>query len=372
MALSAVLAYTVLSPSSNGCSIQFTPIPRKRIRCYPLEACRGEGSRMKSAIATSLMIAIALPPIMRTASPERKLVYLNLVAVDGRGQSVTNLTSDEIIIEDAGKPQKIVLFTQREGQFAQPAQLPPDQYSNRDSAIAPHPTLILFDLLNERFATRGVAANEIVKSLQSSESSSDVYLYLLNVDGRVLSVRGMPEGGAAPPPGASAWTRDIKARLDAALLQALRVRPLEIDISVRTELTFRALDEVALELLRVPGRKEYRVDHRRSSVRAYAWAFRHWRFCGLHAADSPFQRRYGPRRRRDLSGTADHDRQSRRDGVRWRRDHGRPSPYDWKRRRTGKPGHIESVRRINWRPGQPGQGYRGRDQAGQERPESRV
>ncbi len=210
---------------------------------------------MKSTVAISLLIAIALPPAARTAPTELKLVYMNLVAVDGRGEPVTDLASNEITIEDAGKPETIVLFNRREVRFAQSAPLQPDQYSNRDSAIAPHPTVILFDLLNERFATRGVAANQIVQALQSLETSADIYLYLLNLDGRVLSVRGLPEGGAAPPQGAPAWTRDIKARMDAALRQALRIRPPEIDLNIRIELTYRALDEMARELSRVPGRK---------------------------------------------------------------------------------------------------------------------
>jgi VWFA-related protein len=184
------------------------------------------------------------------------MVDLNVVAIDSRGQLVTDLTRDEFRVTDSGKPQTIAFFRHRDSALAQVPALKSNEVSNRGGNNIPRATLILFDLLNERFATRGVSANQIVHDLQSLESAEYVYLYLLGVDGRLFPVRGLPaEQAETAIHGGAQWNRQIKPILDQALRAVTQMRPPDIDVAVRVRMTYMALDAIALQLSRVPGRK---------------------------------------------------------------------------------------------------------------------
>jgi len=185
---------------------------------------------------------------------DAKMVDLNVVVVDARGQPVTDLTSDDFQVTDAGKPQSIVYFQHSDSRLQQPVASGPNEFSNRNAGTIPHVTLILFDQLNQRFGGRAIAANQMVKDLEKLESADDLYLYLLTVDGRFQAVHGFEEGGSERP-GEPPWTRQIKSRLDEATRASLRVRPVDIDVAVREQLTFRALDAIGAQLSRFPGRK---------------------------------------------------------------------------------------------------------------------
>src|SRR5580704_13634116 len=165
---------------------------------------------MMFAIAIGLALALAAPQQAQPPPPpESKLVYLNVVAVDGHGDRVTDLTSDDFQIADAGKSQKIAFFRHRDVKSAPPESLNPNEFSNRTSAGPPHSTVILIDLLNERPDTWGDSWNELVRFLQPLETADDLYLYLITADGRLYPVHGFAEGGTAPRQGAP-WTRQIK------------------------------------------------------------------------------------------------------------------------------------------------------------------
>ena len=185
-----------------------------------------------------------------------RMMDINVVAIDSHGQTVTDLTRDEIRVTDSGHPQTIAFFRLRDNKPTPAQPLAPNEFSNRAAANIPHATLILFDLLNESFSTRGSAASQLVRSLQSLETPDYVYLYLLTVDGRLYAVRGLPgPEGEAEPPGGAAWTSQIKQLVDKALSSVQVFRPVDIDVAVRVQLTYAALDRIAAELSRVPGHK---------------------------------------------------------------------------------------------------------------------
>lgn len=186
-------------------------------------------------------------------SPELKLLDLNVVALDVHEQPVNDLTVDDFQVTDAGKPQKIVFFRHRDAALRQPPKLAPNELSNRGPESVPYATVILFDLMNESFGTRGTAANEIIKTLERLDRPDYLYLYLVTIDGRLFAVHGLPTGEEGSD--AAQWTKQIKTQLDSALKTVLRNRPVDIDIAIRTQMTFTVLDQMGLELSRVPGRK---------------------------------------------------------------------------------------------------------------------
>jgi VWFA-related protein len=184
------------------------------------------------------------------------MVDLNVVALDSHGQAVTDLTRDDFRVTDSGKPQDIAFFHHRDEQLAPPSALRPNEFSNRTGANIPRATLILFDLMNERFGTRGATANQLIHALESLETAKFVYLYLLTLDGRLYPVHGLPESqeDTSSTEGVP-WTSQIKPMLDQALRSVPLIRPVDVDVAVREQLTYSALDAIAGELSRVPGRK---------------------------------------------------------------------------------------------------------------------
>lgn len=206
---------------------------------------------MRFRIALGLAFAFAV--LGGDDSPEPKLVDMNVVALDNHEQPVNDLTVDDFQVTDAGKPQKIVFFRHRDASLRTPPQLAPNEISNRRADTVPYATVILFDLMNEGFASRGVAASQIIKALENMETPDYLYLYILTIEGRLFAVHGLPTGEEGPE--AAHWTKQIKQQLDNALKTVLRNRPVEVDVAIRTQLTFAALDHIGVELSRVPGRK---------------------------------------------------------------------------------------------------------------------
>jgi len=207
-------------------------------------------------IAIGLLLALAPLAGDGESPPRERLVDLDVVAVDAHGQPVSGLTLEDFRVTDAGRPQKIAFFRHFDARLRQPPALAPNEVSNRSRSNIPHATVILLDMLNERFETRAFAADQLAHNLQSLETADYLYLYLLTLNGRLYAVRGLP-GAADPPSGpqAAPWTRQAKSLMDAAMRRFMQVRPVDIDVAVRVQLTYTALEELSVELSKVPGRK---------------------------------------------------------------------------------------------------------------------
>jgi len=206
---------------------------------------------MKFGVALGL--AFVLAALRGDDSPDLKLLDLNVVALESHEQPVNDLTINDFQVTDAGKPQKIVFFRHREATLRQAPKLAPNEVSNRGAESVPYATVILFDLMNESFGSRGNAAYEIIKTLENLDKADYLYLYIVTIEGRLFAVHGLPNGEEGPD--AAHWTKQIKPQLDNALKTVLRNRPVEVDVAIRTQLTFAALDQMGVELSRVPGRK---------------------------------------------------------------------------------------------------------------------
>jgi VWFA-related protein len=211
---------------------------------------------MTFRIAIGLVFALVVLATDDSSESDARLLNLNVIALDNQGQPVKDLTSNDFQISDAGKRQDIAFFRRVENTRGQASKLGPNEFSNRTSTEVPHATVILFDLLNLSFGGRGYAANEIVRQLEPMQGSDDLYLYLLSLDGRLYTVRGLAgEEGQNPERGGEPWTRQIKPMMDRAMRTLLQMRSPDIDVAVRVQLTFAALDSLAAQLASVPGRK---------------------------------------------------------------------------------------------------------------------
>lgn len=210
------------------------------------------------ALITAIVLAIAVAPVRGDDLSEAAthLVDLNVIAVDSHGLAVSDLTSDDFEVTDAGKPEKIAFFHHTDTSVWQLPLLGPNQYSNRGSPRIPYATIILFDLMNEGFGSRGFAWSQIVHGLENLESSDYLYLYILTVDGRLFIVHGLAKDGQrGHAADAVPWTRQIKPLMEDSMRKVTSIRPVDIDIATRVQLTFQALESLAVQMYRVPGRK---------------------------------------------------------------------------------------------------------------------
>ena len=220
--------------------------------------------RLRELCGVLLSFALIVAPCALLAGEESngaepRLMDLNVVALDNHGRPVRDLTADDFQIVDGGKKEKIAFFRHADNTTWQEPLLGEHEFSNRRGPEVPYATVILFDLMNEGFGTRGYATNQIVRSLQNLEASDYLYFYLLTFEGQLHAVRGLPVKAVNPEQtGSSAdkpWTGQIKPMLDEAMRNVSLTRPFDVDVASRVYLTFQALEALAAQLSRVPGRK---------------------------------------------------------------------------------------------------------------------
>jgi VWFA-related protein len=119
-----------------------------------------------------------------------RLVQVNVVVHDKKGEPVADLKKEDFSIFDKGKEQKVAVFSMDSIDAAPkpwPA-LPPNLFSNRQQrADAPTSvTVILFDGLNTKFQDQAYARKQVIKFIEQIQPHDRVALYLLGSDLRIL------------------------------------------------------------------------------------------------------------------------------------------------------------------------------------------
>jgi VWFA-related protein len=187
---------------------------------------------------------------------QNPLITVQVSALDGHGQPVTDLHTADFRVADDGKPQAPA-FARLLTSSALRAPLAPNQFSNRtDNSIA-HSTVILFDLLNADLNERGRGWTEIVQSLQRLESSDHFYLYLLTKDGSLYPVHGLPAAEDQVSSAEAPWTKEVEPLLNHAMsaVNRLETQELRVDVSARVAATFHGLELLTAQMAPLPGRK---------------------------------------------------------------------------------------------------------------------
>jgi VWFA-related protein len=119
-----------------------------------------------------------------------RLVVVNVVVRDKKGEPIQGLTQDDFNLFDGGRPQKISFFSVQSGQSLQQSLqlLPANTYSNRASRQGDLPgnaTVILLDGLNTRVQDRSYARHQVIRFLAQLQPQDRVAIYVL---GRRLTV----------------------------------------------------------------------------------------------------------------------------------------------------------------------------------------
>lgn len=219
--------------------------------------------------ALALLAQDQTPPTIRVTT---RLVQVNVVVHDKKGEPISDLKQEDFTILDKGKEQKVAVFAVDSIDAppkAWPA-LPPNIFSNRvQRADTPtSTTVILFDGLNTRFQDQAYARRQIVKFLGEIQPRDRVALYLLGGNLRVLhdftnnpdhlvqalsKYRGRISGeldAADPAPRESTGNDDLDRFLnntDQVISDFYNVN--------KAHLTLDAMEAIAHHLAMLPGRK---------------------------------------------------------------------------------------------------------------------
>jgi VWFA-related protein len=179
------------------------------------------------------------------AQPPVRNVDLRAVAVDSAGLPVPDLTASDFKVYDNGSPQKILSV-------------------HLNQSDGPSALVILFDLLNSSFSSRGEIWAVMKRSLAHLASAGNLYLYLLVDDGSLYPVHplGSPDGAADAKAAGANWLENIVPELDDAMKKTSQLRPQDlrrdspVGISMRFNATGRALDEMRARMAPFAGAKE--------------------------------------------------------------------------------------------------------------------
>ena len=178
------------------------------------------------------------------------LVQLNVVAVDGDGKPVADLTADDFKVVDQGAAQRI-LFLHNNGAAGLAAQA--GESSNRPSGAVPHATAILFDLLNvKNMIDINSVWHNLAKWVPQMESGESVYFYLLTVEGTLTPLHAIG-GGAGDD---KTWHQDFGKLLDKTMKGSRTVRPAGMSDEEVVKKTYVALETVGNQLATLPGRRD--------------------------------------------------------------------------------------------------------------------
>jgi VWFA-related protein len=184
----------------------------------------------------------AAPPLMR----------LNILALDAKGQPVSDLNAADLQVVDQGKPQRIVYFHRKAAAAA--GQTEPGVLSNRATRI-PHATAILFDLIGQGRPDALRAYKMVGHSLQQLESGESVYLYVLAMDGSLVPVHPIPPDPSVPAADDKTWTQQIESQFDTLMKSMIRGRPAGLGEEDFSKRTYVAMETLARQLVFFSGER---------------------------------------------------------------------------------------------------------------------
>ncbi len=183
---------------------------------------------------------------------QRRLIKLNVAAIDAKGDPVTDLRATEVSLREDGRPRHIALFrfagsrrpalATGPGEFTQPS--------------TPPTTVILLDRWNERMMTTAIAWNELSQEIRNLEATGGVYLYMLTNHGDLYPIRAIPGTQADARAAGQVSAQQLATMLDDAVKKLQGFRDIdEQDPIIRFNVTAQALNALGAQMAAMSGRK---------------------------------------------------------------------------------------------------------------------
>lgn len=262
--------------------------------------CRAQ---LHTAVAVGLVVIFSFSPANKsmmlhaqeptanlptvTIRTNTRLVVVDAVVTDKKGQPVTGLKAEDFVLEENGKKQRIAFFTPpgaRGASNSRAQPLPPGVLSNRPEFLKPAgvPTVLLLDAANSSFKDQAYGRWQMLKYVEGQSHTGmptavmtlTDHLHVLQdftSDPEILATairnlrpqeqsqhRGVSSrstnfnGNEAPGPGLISATRISLAQAEVAGFQNLVTG---YNLEVRTLVTINAMRELSRLLAGLPGRK---------------------------------------------------------------------------------------------------------------------
>lgn len=224
---------------------------------------------MRSGIALaafSLLAASQEPTVIRTTT---RVVELNVVVTDQKGEVVSGLTRDDFTILEGNRRQTISHFSVEDLRTLPPPPepLPADVFTNRldmKGGVPSSVTVILWDVLNTQMLDRLYARQQVAHFLRSELDANDrIALYCLGA--RLMMAHDFTNDSSQLLRTLERASRQGSAVLDGAETTESRamnetLRSMEQEIAdqytaSRVKITADALKAIADRLAGLPGRK---------------------------------------------------------------------------------------------------------------------
>jgi len=221
-----------------------------------------------------------LPATLRT---NVHLVVLDVVAMDDHGHPAADLSRDDFVVLEDGKPQQVKQFERRMSSSAPPsepaASLTPNEYRNVPAQVPNAVNIILLDMLNTQTRDQGEARRHLVSFLRAMPKGRQVALYGLDTKLHLIqdftgssdvliaaAEQAQLRPSALNPSTADQnhdgeFVADIKATgggfaNDVAARMANFIKNTETSkTDLRVGLTLQSLQQIARSVAGVPGRK---------------------------------------------------------------------------------------------------------------------
>jgi VWFA-related protein len=212
-------------------------------------------------------------PVIRITT---RLVQVSVVAHDGHGNPIADLTQEDFRLFDNGQEQKITYFSKdsSEVRAGEAPPLPADTWSNQSSrggSVPVNLTVILFDQVNTQAADQASARNQIIRFLNQMRPEDRIALYALGDGIRVLHdftsdaasllqalARAKARNGRLVPENESAIGAigDTSGDPDLdSFLEAADSAFTQYQVTDRVLRTTDALEAIAAHVGKLPGRK---------------------------------------------------------------------------------------------------------------------
>jgi VWFA-related protein len=215
-----------------------------------------------------------------TIRTSTRLVVVDVVVTDKKGQPITGLKPEDFTVEENGKKQKIATFTPPGTNQASPQTPPPGVLSNHPEFLKPAgvPTVLLLDAANAGFRDQSYGRSQMLKyALEQNHAGKPMAVMALSDQLRVLqnfttdpkilmaAINGLrPEspilqpGTAAPSlPAGSGLAASSALAIASAQAQAASFESVVADYNLerRIQITLQAMQDLSRMLSGFSGRK---------------------------------------------------------------------------------------------------------------------
>lgn len=208
-----------------------------------------------------------------TIRANTRLVVVDVVVTDKKGEPVSGLKADDFTVEENGKKQKIALFVPPLENQTPAQSIPAGLITNRPEYLKPAgvPTVLVLDAANSHFIDQAYGRNQMLKYVvQQSSPGSPMAIMTLTSRLQVLQDFTTNPGvllgaiqkvqpqeplllSTSLPQSSSALTAPIAAAQ--LRVESFQSQVVAYELERRTEVTIEALNQLARVLSGFPGRK---------------------------------------------------------------------------------------------------------------------